>query len=223
MSLSLHFFFPFPFLGTRIPIKFPIEFLMAFAATALMRGAHASALVCVFLSFCIQCVVARTFCVALWVHYGSPLLWTSFTQKCRQQWKVNSGWTCSGVERGVSRSSVGGLGVVFFLRGVGGWQPEVMLETVLWWQNLEEGIWPVSKRQTRSMTLQVRLEQSAPALCVDVVEIASSRKHAWWDCGINRGRGLPGCWAAREAREPSLGLNENGEHRPGLHNLPLMV
>lgn len=110
-------FFPFPFLGTRIPIKFPIEFLMAFAATALMRGAHASALVCVFLSFCIQCVVARTFCVALWVHYGSLLLWTSFTQKCRQQWKVNSGWTCSGVERGergVSRSGVGGLGVVFF-------------------------------------------------------------------------------------------------------------
>lgn len=198
---------------------------MAFAATALMGG-HMPVRVCVFLSFCIQCVVVRTFCVALWVHYGSPLLWTSFTQKCRQQWKVNSGWTCSGVERGergMNRSGVGGLGVVVFIRGVGGWQPEVTLEAVLWWQNLEEGIWPVSKRQTRSMTLRVRLEQSAPALCVDVVEIASSRKHAWWDCGINRGRGLPGCWAAREAREPSLGLNENGERRPGLHNLPLMV
>lgn len=35
--------------------------------------------------------------------------------------------------------------------------------------------------------------------------------------------GLPGCRAAREAREPRLGLNENGEHGPELHNLPLMV
>ena len=34
------------------------------------------------------------------------------------------------------------------------------------------------KRQTRSMTRRARLEQSAPALCVDVVEIASSRKRA---------------------------------------------
>lgn len=37
---------------------------------------------------------------------------------------------------------------------------------------------PASKRRTRSMTRRARLEQSAPALCVDVVEIASSRKRA---------------------------------------------
>lgn len=51
VSLSLHFFFPFPFLGTRIPIKFPIEFLMAFAATALMRG-HMPVHSCVY--FCLS-------------------------------------------------------------------------------------------------------------------------------------------------------------------------
>lgn len=37
---------------------------------------------------------------------------------------------------------------------------------------------PASKWRTRSMTRRARLEQSAPALCVDVVEIASSRKRA---------------------------------------------
>lgn len=37
---------------------------------------------------------------------------------------------------------------------------------------------PESKWRTRSMTRQARLEQSAPALCVDVLEIASSRKRA---------------------------------------------
>lgn len=49
------------------------------------------------------------------------------------------------------------------------------------------------------------------------------RKHAWWDCGINREWLLPGCWAAEEARQASVGQNENHRgYRLGLSNLCLI-
>lgn len=107
------------------------------------------------------------------MHNGSLLLRTLFRHRCEQQWILNRERMFTGSEKGrrglfrmVSQS-----GEWLFWCGVaGGDVGSRAMMAELWggdWQ-------PVRRRQTRSMTRQVRLEQSAAALCVDVVEIASS-------------------------------------------------
>lgn len=162
------------------PIHLPMESLMAFAATALMevKWQHLCLCACVCevrLHTHLVCVYVFFFkrFMCIWVHISSLLLWTFFRRWCEQQWKLNREWMFTESEKGRSGSfrMVSQSGEWLFWCGAAG--GEVGSSAVM--AELWGGDWqPVRRRQTRSMTRQVRLEQSASAPCVDVVEIASS-------------------------------------------------
>lgn len=92
--------------------------------------------------------------------------------------RVDVSLRCRGEWRGVFCGASEGWGVSVFVWGgrlvAGG---DAGSSAMMAEQGRGDGE-PASKRRTRSMTWRVRLEQSAPAPCVDVVEIASSRKRA---------------------------------------------